>query len=80
MTSGGDHWRPVQTCSFGDTPERHLVVAIETEALTVSKAGGTNLTGMLSFYFEFIVNLTYRDFDLSTRVPAASSIGRITIG
>ena len=20
VTSGGDHWRPVQTCSFGDPP------------------------------------------------------------
>ena len=38
VTSGGDHWRPVQTCSFEDPPlERHLVVATETEVRTVSK-------------------------------------------
>ena len=38
MTSGGDHWRPVQTCSFEDLPlERYLVVASETETGMVSK-------------------------------------------
>ena len=37
MTSGGDHWRPVQTCSFGDPPKQHLVVATENEANMVSK-------------------------------------------
>ena len=35
VTSGGYHWRPVQTCSFDNTPDRHLVVA--TEACTVCK-------------------------------------------
>ena len=29
VTSGGDPWRPVQTCSFGDRPSpRHLLVFI----------------------------------------------------
>ena len=37
VTSGGDHWRAVQTCSFGDPMEWRLVVATETEARTVSK-------------------------------------------
>ena len=27
VTSGGDHWIPVQTCPFRDTQEWHLVVA-----------------------------------------------------
>ena len=41
VTSGGDHRRPVQTCSFGDSapplPKQHLVVATEAEAQTVYK-------------------------------------------
>ena len=40
MTSGGDHWIPVQTYSFGDLPppsEWHLIMATETEARMVSK-------------------------------------------
>ena len=34
MTSDGDHWRPVQTCSFQGLPRPHLVVATETETHT----------------------------------------------
>ena len=37
VTSGGDHWRSVQTCLFEDPQEQHLAVASETEAHTVSK-------------------------------------------
>ena len=37
VTSGGDHWTPVQTSSFMDPPESHLLVATETEAHMVSK-------------------------------------------
>ena len=42
VTSGGDHWRPVQTCSFQGLPiplpsEQHLMVATETETRSVSK-------------------------------------------
>ena len=44
VTSGGGHWRPVQTCSFQDLAsapslprEQHLVVATETETCMVSK-------------------------------------------
>ena len=33
----GDHWRPVQTCSFGHLQERHLKVATETEVHMVPK-------------------------------------------
>ena len=33
VSSGGPHWRPVQTCSLEDTPHRHLVA----EARTVGK-------------------------------------------
>ena len=40
VTCDIDHWKPVQTCSFG-TPnfprEQHLVVATETEARAVSR-------------------------------------------
>ena len=35
VTSGCHHWRPVQTCSFEDPQELHLVAA--TEARTVFK-------------------------------------------
>ena len=37
LTSGDDHWRPVQTCSGRVPWEHHLVVATETEASTASK-------------------------------------------
>ena len=39
VTSSGDHdhWRPVQTCSFGDPPKEWHLVVTETEARTVSK-------------------------------------------
>ena len=37
VTSGGDHWIPVQTCSFGDPRQWHLMVANVTEAHTLSK-------------------------------------------
>ena len=39
LVTSGDHWRHVQTCSFWGLlpPQRHLVVATETEAHTVSK-------------------------------------------
>ena len=31
VTSGGNHWRPLQTCSFGaPPPERHLLVVTES--------------------------------------------------
>ena len=37
LTSGGHHWRPVQTCPFEDLPlscqYRHLVVATETHGV-----------------------------------------------
>ena len=60
VTSGGDHWRHVHTCSFG-TPllvtsggdhwisqEQHLMVVTRTEALYGSQAGVMHPTGMLS--------------------------------
>ena len=37
VISGSDHWRPVQTCSFGTPLEQYLVVATETETCIVSK-------------------------------------------
>ena len=37
VTSCGDHWSPIQTYSFVDPPEQHLVVFTETEAHTISK-------------------------------------------
>ena len=37
VTSGVDHWKPVQTCSFGDPPERHLVINTETYSFQVGK-------------------------------------------
>ena len=39
VTSGGNYWSHVQTCSFGNSlpQEQHLVVVTETETHTVSK-------------------------------------------
>ena len=45
-TSGGDHWRPFQTCSFGEPlphlrPQLHLAVVTETEAIWFPNPPGT---------------------------------------
>ena len=38
LTSGGHHWRPVQTCSLEDLPRnRYLQQVVATETCTVSK-------------------------------------------
>ena len=51
VTSGGDHWSPVQICSFGDLPpsrEQHLGVATETRNMYGFYAGGVHPTETLS--------------------------------
>ena len=37
VISFGHHWRPVQTCSFGNTPPPQRYLVLITEARTVSK-------------------------------------------
>ena len=50
VASVGDHWRPVQTFSFGDSlpTQRHLVVTTETGSTYEFQEGCTHPTGMLS--------------------------------
>ena len=49
VTSGGHHWRPVQTCSFEDTPPP--VLTSDGQQSTYGwKLGGTHPTGILSCY------------------------------
>ena len=51
LTSGGHHWRPVQTCLLEDLHPSwywHLVVATETHSITNYQEDGTHLTWMLS--------------------------------
>ena len=65
VTSGGDHRKPVKTCSFviwGPTPKQHLVVATETEARKVSKHIGM-LSCVILFYI-FVVKCVIRESNL----------------
>ena len=68
MTSGGDHWRPVQTCSFEDLPlppththkqtqEWHLVVA--TGSTTVSKRAVRILLECFLVTLNFFTNMVF---------------------
>ena len=55
-------WWSLETCSnFGDLPspppERHLVVATETEAVYDFQADGMHPTGMLSSWYYFCHNI-----------------------
>ena len=60
VTSGGNHWRNVETCSFEDLPlppEQHLVVATYG-----FQAGGMHSTAMLSCFHEHFINTRYVTF------------------
>ena len=48
VKSGGHHWRNMQTCSFEDPPERHLVVAIESRTIGASGRYASNWNAFLS--------------------------------
>ena len=56
VMSGGDHWRPVQTCSCGDLPPPPGVTSSSgnwTWSTYGFQAGGMHPTGMLSYYIYF---------------------------
>ena len=48
VTSGGYHWRNMQTCSFEDPPDRHLVVVIESRTIGASGRYASNWNAFLS--------------------------------
>ena len=50
MTSGGQHWRSVQTCSLEDPPPIGSEIWWLLKHVRLEQVGGTHSTGMLSCF------------------------------